>query len=100
MKRKRGGKKQSMSLFAARVIGTGSSFPAKRVTNHDLSRTIETTDEWIQERTGIRERRIAERGNPLEQNSSLGFQAATRALEMAKKRPEEIDAILCATCSP
>ncbi len=86
--------------FSARITGTGTAFPAKRLTNHDLSKTIETTDEWIRERTGIIERRISERGNPAEYNSSLGFLASQRALEMTGKRADEIDAILYATCSP
>lgn len=89
-----------MPQFASRVTGIGSSFPARRVSNDELSKTIETNDEWIRERTGIVERRIAEPGNPAEQNSSLGMKAALRAMEMAGKRPEDIDAILYATCSP
>ena len=90
----------SLSPFAARITGTGSAFPKRRVTNHDLSKTLDTNDEWIRERTGIVERRLSEAGNPAEQNSSLGFRAATLALEMAGKKPEDIDMILYATCSP
>jgi 3-oxoacyl-[acyl-carrier-protein] synthase-3 len=69
------------------------------VTNDDLSKTIDTNDQWIRERTGIAERRISKRGNETEFNSSLGLTAAKRALEMAGKRPEDIDQILYATCS-
>jgi len=85
---------------ASRITGTGSAFPKTRVTNEDLSKRIETSDAWIRERTGIQERRIATPGNPDELNSSLGFLAATRALEMAGKKPEDIDQIIYATCTP
>lgn len=88
------------SPWSAKITGTGSAFPAGRLTNEDLSKRLETSDEWIRERTGIGERRISERGNPDEQNSSLGLKAALRALEMAGKRPEDIDQILYATCTP
>jgi 3-oxoacyl-[acyl-carrier-protein] synthase-3 len=87
-------------MHAAKITGTGSAFPARRVTNDDLSKTLETNDQWIRERTGIAERRVSERGNPAEYNSSLGFVAAQRALEMAGRRADELDAILYATCSP
>jgi 3-oxoacyl-[acyl-carrier-protein] synthase III len=86
--------------FAARITGTGSAFPEKIVTNDDLAKKVDTNDEWIRERTGIHQRRISAPGNPAEQNSSLGVAAAKRALEMAGKRPEDIDHIIYATCSP
>jgi 3-oxoacyl-[acyl-carrier-protein] synthase-3 len=87
--------------FASRITGTGSAFPEKRLTNDDLSKLVETNDEWIRERTGIRERRIARPDlNEADKNSSLGALAATRALEMAGKRAEDIDLILYATCTP
>ncbi|MBY0470680.1 ketoacyl-ACP synthase III [bacterium] len=89
-----------MSQFASRVSGTGSAFPARVVTNDDLAKTLDTNDAWISERTGIRQRRISQPGSEHEQNSSLGYQAALRALEMAGKKVEDIDAILFATCSP
>ncbi|MGK5081744.1 beta-ketoacyl-ACP synthase III [Bdellovibrionota bacterium FG-1] len=88
------------SSFAARITGTGSHFPKTRLTNHDLSKKLDTSDEWIRDRTGIQERRIAERGNPAEQNSSLALIAAQRALEMAGKTPLDIDQIIYATCTP
>jgi 3-oxoacyl-[acyl-carrier-protein] synthase-3 len=88
------------SSFASKIIGTGSGFPGTRLTNEDLSKKVETSNEWILERTGIRERRISTPGNPAEFNSSLGLQAAKRALEMAGKKPEDIDQILYATCTP
>ena len=88
------------SPFAARITGTGSAFPATRVTNEDLSERLDTNDAWIRERTGIRERRVVIRGNPDETNSALGFEASKRAMEMAGKRPEDIDQIIYATCTP
>ena len=91
--------------FAARITGTGSGFPKNRVSNADIVKRlaklgIETSDTWIRERTGIRERRVSEVGNPSEHNSSLGFLAAQKALEMAGRSPEDIDQIIYATCSP
>jgi 3-oxoacyl-[acyl-carrier-protein] synthase-3 len=86
--------------FAARVTGTGSAFPAKRMTNAEISSLVDTNDEWIRERTGIVERRISDVSNPNEHNSSLGLKAALQAMEMAGKKPEDIDQILYATCTP
>jgi 3-oxoacyl-[acyl-carrier-protein] synthase-3 len=86
--------------YATRVTGTGSHFPESTLTNDDLSKRIDTNDEWIRERTGIRQRQISKRGNEAEFNSSLGLVAARRALEMAGKKPEDIDQIIYATCSP
>src|SRR5271154_6329594 len=87
------------SPYAARVTGTGSAFPEARVTNNDISKRVDTNDEWIRERTGIVERRVSKRGSEAEFNSSLGLLASKRALEMAGRRPEDIDQILYATCS-
>lgn len=91
--------------FAARITGIGSAFPENRVTNDQLAEKlakigVETNDQWIKERTGICERRYSSFDNPKEHNSSLGFYAATNALEMAGKTPEDIDQIIFATCSP
>lgn len=91
--------------FAARITGTGSAFPKNRVTNDDIVEKlaklgVETDDKWIRERTGIRERRIADIDNPDEHNSSLGFVAAQKALEMAGKTPEDIEQIIYSTCTP
>jgi 3-oxoacyl-[acyl-carrier-protein] synthase-3 len=90
---------------AARIIGTGSAFPENRMTNDQVAEELtrlglETSDEWIRERTGIGERRISEPGNEAEFNSSLGARAAQKALEMAGRRAEDIDQIIYATCSP
>lgn len=91
--------------FAARITGTGSAFPKNRVSNSNIVKKlaklgIETSEEWILERTGIYERRISDVENPEEQNSSLAFSAAQKALDMAGKSPEDIDQIIYATCSP
>jgi 3-oxoacyl-[acyl-carrier-protein] synthase-3 len=91
--------------YAAKIIGTGSAFPERRMTNDDIARKLtefglETNDEWIRERTGIGERRISKVENEAELNSSLGTRAAQKALEMAGRQPEDIDQIIYATCSP
>ena len=91
--------------FAAKITGTGSAFPERRMTNDDIARELtkfglETNDQWIRERTGIVERRISNVENEAELNSSLGAQAAQRALEMAGRKAEDIDQIIYATCSP
>lgn len=93
------------SPFASRITGTGSAFPETRVTNDDLVEKlaklgVETSDEWIRERTGIRERRISDLEDPKDSNASLGHAAATKALEMAGKTPDDIDQIIYATCTP
>lgn len=88
------------SPFAAAITGTGSAFPTRRLFNQELAERIDTSDEWIRERTGIAERRISQPGNPLEFNSSLGLAAALRALEMAGRKPSDLDQIIYATCTP
>ncbi len=91
--------------LAARITGIGSAFPKKIVTNDDVAEKIaeyglETDDKWIRERTGILERRHSDVSNPDEHNSSLGAFAAFKALEMAGKKPEDVDQIVYATCTP
>jgi 3-oxoacyl-[acyl-carrier-protein] synthase-3 len=86
--------------FASKITGTGSAFPERRVTNDDLKKYMETDDTWIRERTGISQRRVSDIKNESEHNSSLALRAALSALEMAGKRPEDIDQILYATCTP
>ncbi len=88
------------NAFASRITGTGSAFPSRRLTNEELCRTIDSTPEWILERTGIQERRVSDPSNPEEQNSSLALKASRLALEMAGKTPDQIDAIVYATCTP
>ncbi|MGF1530422.1 MAG: beta-ketoacyl-ACP synthase III [Puniceicoccaceae bacterium] len=79
------------------VLGTGSYVPAKVMTNSELSEMVDTTDEWITSRTGIKQRRIAASG---EWASDLATKAAERALEEADLKAEEIDLIVLATLSP
>lgn len=81
----------------AKIIGTGSYLPAKILTNLDLEKMVETSDEWIVTRTGIQERRIAEEG---EFTSIMGAKAALAALEKAELTPADIDYILVATLTP
>ncbi|MDP3235324.1 MAG: beta-ketoacyl-ACP synthase III [Myxococcales bacterium] len=81
----------------AHIIGTGSYVPEKVVTNHDLEKLVETTDEWIVERTGIRERRMAAPG---ENTSDMALKAAIRALEMASTRADELDLVIVGTVTP
>ncbi len=83
----------------AQIIGTGSAFPEKILTNLDLTSIIDTSEEWIVERTGILERRISNLDNVKERNLGLGHQAALGALNMAQVDPLEIDQIIYATCT-
>jgi 3-oxoacyl-[acyl-carrier-protein] synthase-3 len=90
--------------FGARITGTGVNFPKRRFTNDDIAREVaacgqKTSDVWIRERTGIIERRFSDLSDPAEHNSSMGAAAAMQALEMAGKKPGDIDQILYATCS-
>jgi 3-oxoacyl-[acyl-carrier-protein] synthase III len=80
-----------------RIVGTGMSVPARVVTNADLERMVDTTDEWIFTRSGIRERRIAE---PEESLSSFALPAARAALDMAGVPGGEVDLVICATVTP
>jgi 3-oxoacyl-[acyl-carrier-protein] synthase-3 len=79
------------------IAGLGVAVPAQVVTNHDLSRTLDTSDAWIVERTGIRERRIA---RPDESLASFCVTAAHTAMDRAGVTAEELDAIILATVSP
>ena len=79
------------------ILGTGSYAPARVLTNHDLKAMVATSDRWIIERTGIRERRIAAEG---ELTSDMAVAAAHRALEMAETDAADLDAIIVATISP
>lgn len=81
----------------AKILGTGSYLPTKILTNQHLEQMVETSDEWIVTRTGIRERRIA---SPEEYTSSMGVRAALLALEDAKLTPDDIDCIIVATLTP
>ncbi len=80
----------------ARIIGTGSYLPPKVVTNVDLEKTLDTSDEWITARTGIKERRIVTN----ESTCDLALEASKKALEMSEISPSEIDLIILATTTP
>jgi 3-oxoacyl-[acyl-carrier-protein] synthase III len=81
----------------AELLGTGSHTPARVVSNAELSTVLETSDEWIRERTGIRERRLAK---PDESNACMAKAAAERALEASGMTPVDLDTIVVATCTP
>jgi len=79
------------------IAGTGSALPMRRVSNEELAQTVDTTDEWIVERTGIRFRYIA---GPDETTGTLGADAAKAALAAAGKSADEVDLIVLATATP
>jgi len=81
----------------AAIAGTGSSLPERILTNDDLEKMVDTSDEWIFTRTGIRERRIAGEG---ETASTLGAEAARQALDAAGLEPDDLTLIITATLSP
>ncbi len=84
-------------MIHARITGTGSYAPKKVITNHDLEKLVDTSDEWILERTGIRERRIAEKDQT---TSDLAYEASRKALKAAGIGAEDLDLILLATMTP
>jgi len=86
-----------MQMFSAILAGFGSQLPDKRLTNDDLAKMVETNDEWITQRTGIRERRIAADG---ESTASLATAAARKAIASAGLEPADIELIVCATITP
>ncbi len=86
-----------MTKIRAGIIGLGAYLPPKVLTNFDLEKIVDTTDEWIQSRTGIRERHIAEKGVAA---SDLAVSAALEALEQAGLKPTDLDLIIVATATP
>ena len=86
----------SSKIYAA-IAGVGHYAPEKVLTNADLEKLVDTSDEWIQTRTGIRERRIAAAD---ETSSAMGTAAARLALERAGIAPADVEAIYVATCTP
>ena len=82
----------------AHIAGWGKYVPTRVVTNEDLSRTVETSDEWIVSRTGIRERRIV--ASPKETTATMAFEAAKVALEVANVTPNDLGLIIVATATP
>jgi len=79
------------------ILGTGHFIPSKVLTNQDLERMVDTSDEWIITRTGIKERHLVEKGTP---TSQIAFLAAQDALKGAKLNPEDIDLIIVSTITP
>ena len=88
---------QTDGRIFARIAGTGSYLPEMVLTNDDLAKRVDTSDEWIQARTGIRQRHVAAEG---ETTSDLGYQAALRALDAAGVAPGELDLIVMGTTTP
>ncbi|GAB4198373.1 MAG: ketoacyl-ACP synthase III [Wenzhouxiangellaceae bacterium] len=86
-----------MSKTYSRIIGTGSYLPEKVLTNHDLEKMVETSDQWIQDRTGIRERRIAAQGQT---TGDLAYEAARQALQAAAVDAADIDLLIIGTTTP
>lgn len=86
-----------MVLKKASIIGTGMYAPERVLTNQELEKMVDTSDDWIVSRTGMKERRIAKDS---ESASDMGIEAAKKALEDAGKTAEDVDLILCATLTP
>ena len=84
-------------MIRAKILGVGRYLPERRVTNFDLAKVFETSDEWIQQRTGIVERRYADEGVYC---SDLALEASREALKNAGMKAEDIDFIIFATLSP
>src|ERR1700722_18586533 len=86
-----------MSTYSAIFTGFGSHVPERRLTNDDLSKMVDTNDQWIVQRTGIRERRIASESDT---TASLATAAGRKAIESAGLEPGEIELIIVATMTP
>lgn len=84
-------------MIFAKILGTGSCLPDRRVSNDELAQTVDTSDEWIFSRTGIKARYIA---SDEEKTSDLAVAAAQKALAVANMSPDEIDLIIVATTTP
>lgn len=88
---------KSLPNLPVEIAGLGSYLPEKILTNHDLEEMVDTSDEWITKRTGIKERRIADDSQA---TSDLAANAAREAIDDAHLAPEDVDAILVCTCTP
>ncbi|NEV93858.1 ketoacyl-ACP synthase III [Psychroflexus sp. YR1-1] len=86
-------------MFQSKILGLGKYVPEQVVTNHDLSKLMETSDEWIQERTGIEERRHIKKGDG-NSTAIMGLKAAKQAIERADIDKDDIELIVFATLSP
>src|SRR3954462_318035 len=96
-KQPRSSPRSAKTQWTVSIVGTGSYLPERVLTNAELMKIVDTSDEWITTRTGIKERRVAAEG---EQTSDLATKAALRALEQAKIAPADVDLILVATATP
>ncbi|HEX2575872.1 MAG TPA: beta-ketoacyl synthase N-terminal-like domain-containing protein, partial [Aquihabitans sp.] len=88
---------EAVPTFPLRIAGLGSALPERRVTNDDLARHLDTSDEWIVARTGIHARRVA---GPADTTVALAGEAGRRALAAADADPAEVDLVLVATSTP
>lgn len=88
---------KNSKLKYVKIIGTGSSVPEAVLSNSDLEKMVETSDEWITSRTGIKERRIADENTAA---SDIAYEAAEKALKAASVSPQQLDVIIVATCTP
>ena len=84
-------------MIFSKIIGVGSYLPKKVLTNKDLEKSLDTTDEWITSRTGIKQRHIV---SPGQQTSDLAFEAARKAISNSNINTDEIDLIIVATTTP
>lgn len=87
-----------MATLRAAITGVGAYLPEYILTNEEISTMVDTTDEWIMQRIGIKERRISK--NPLEATSDLGVKAVKELLKKTNTTPDEIDMLICATITP
>lgn len=88
-----------MKFFGAKIAALGRAVPEQTITNKDLEKLFDTTDEWIVQRTGIKERRIADPNNPNDTATMLGARAAKNCLEKAGLSADDVDLIICATAT-
>ena len=86
-----------MTNLYSKIIGSGSYLPEKILTNHDLAKIVDTSHDWIFERTGIEQRHIASEN---ESSVDMAYQASLKAISMAQLSPDDIDMIIVATATP
>uniref|UniRef100_A0A7N0U2Y8 beta-ketoacyl-[acyl-carrier-protein] synthase III n=1 Tax=Kalanchoe fedtschenkoi TaxID=63787 RepID=A0A7N0U2Y8_KALFE len=91
------GARQRFINNGCKLVGSGSAVPSLKISNDDLSKIVETNDEWISVRTGIRNRRVIAGNDSL---TGLAVEAARKALEMAQVHPDEVDLVLMCTSTP
>jgi 3-oxoacyl-[acyl-carrier-protein] synthase-3 len=87
-----------LPILKSRIIGTGLGIPSRVLTNKDLEKLVETSDDWISSRTGIKERRVIQ--SETESNSSISISAAKEALERSSTKASEIDLVIVCTATP